>query len=293
MATGGLSAPHRPDWPGIDSFAGAIVQTSLWPEEGVELEGKRIGIVGTGSSGVQAIPELAKVAGHLTVFQRTATFTWPSQNKPLTAEEQAAVKAHYREVRDEQYASPLATAGTTGRGDLRGPHRRPEDQGEHARGARGRARRARVQRRPASGPTPPRTSTPTRWRSSCSARWCAAPSHDPETADSLCPKDYPHRLQAPGARRRLLRDVQPRQRVARRPPQGPGRRGRPRAASAPSAASSSSTCSCFATGFDAMTGALDPHRRPRRRRAPPARRLGRRARGPTWASRWPATRTCS
>ena len=114
MATGGLSAPHRPDWPGIDTFAGEIVQTSLWPEEGVALEGRRVGIVGNGSSGVQAIPELAKMAGHLTVFQRTAAFTWPSQNKPLTDKEQDEIKSRYREVRAQQYASPLATANTTG-----------------------------------------------------------------------------------------------------------------------------------------------------------------------------------
>ena len=114
MGTGGLSAPHRPDWPGIDTFAGEIVQTSLWPEEGVALEGRRVGIVGNGSSGVQAIPELAKMAGHLTVFQRTAAFTWPSQNKPLTDEEQAEIKSRYRAVRAQQYASPLATANTTG-----------------------------------------------------------------------------------------------------------------------------------------------------------------------------------
>jgi cyclohexanone monooxygenase len=114
MATGGLSAPNRPDLPGIDSFTGTIVQSSLWPEEGVELEGRRIGIIGTGSSGVQAIPELAKVASHLTVFQRTATFTWPSQNKPLTDDEQAAIKARYRQLREEQYASFSGTAGTTG-----------------------------------------------------------------------------------------------------------------------------------------------------------------------------------
>jgi cyclohexanone monooxygenase len=114
MATGGLSAPYTPSWPGIETFAGTIVQTSLWPKEGVELDDKRIGIVGTGSSGIQAIPELAEVAKHLTVFQRTAAFTWPSQNRPLTDEEQAAIKARYRELRAEQYASFAATAGTTG-----------------------------------------------------------------------------------------------------------------------------------------------------------------------------------
>ena len=114
MATGGLSAPNRPSWPGMDSFEGRVVQTSLWPEEPVELEGKRIGIVGTGSSGVQAIPELARVARHLTVFQRTAAFTWPSHNQPLTDDHQSGVKARYRELRQEQYASFSGTAGTTG-----------------------------------------------------------------------------------------------------------------------------------------------------------------------------------
>ena len=114
MATGGLSAPNTPTWPGLESFAGTVVQTSRWPEEGVDLDGKRIGIVGTGSSGVQAIPELAKVAEHLTVFQRTPTFTWPSRNRGLTDEEQAAVKARYPELREEQRNSFTATAGTTG-----------------------------------------------------------------------------------------------------------------------------------------------------------------------------------
>ncbi len=114
MATGGLSAPHRPAWPGMERFAGRIVQTSLWPADGVELEGRRIGIVGTGSSGVQAIPELAKLAKHLTVFQRTAAFTWPSRNQALSDEEQTTIKARYRQLREEQRASFSGTAGTTG-----------------------------------------------------------------------------------------------------------------------------------------------------------------------------------
>ncbi|MEO5841032.1 MAG: NAD(P)/FAD-dependent oxidoreductase [Acidimicrobiales bacterium] len=114
MATGGLSAPNRPNLPGIESFAGTIVQTSMWPAEGIELEGKRIGVIGTGSSGVQTIPELARVAEHLTVFQRTAAFTWPSQNKALTDDEQAAIKVRYRELRRQQVDSFSGTAGTTG-----------------------------------------------------------------------------------------------------------------------------------------------------------------------------------
>ena len=114
MATGGLSAPHRPDFPGIDRFEGSILQTSRWPEEPIDFSGKRVGVIGTGSSGVQIIPELARIADHLTVFQRTPTFTWPSQNKPLTDQEQAEIKARYRELRQEQRESFSGTAGTTG-----------------------------------------------------------------------------------------------------------------------------------------------------------------------------------
>ena len=96
---------------------------------------KAIGIIGTGSSGVQSIPELAKVAAHLTVFQRTPTFTWPSRNKPLTDEEQAAVKSRYREFRKEQKASFSGTAGTSAAiGQTR---RQPSGQRPPARGSRG------------------------------------------------------------------------------------------------------------------------------------------------------------
>jgi cation diffusion facilitator CzcD-associated flavoprotein CzcO len=114
MATGILSEPNRPDLPGLDTFAGEILQTSMWPREGADLAGRRIGLIGTGSSGVQAMPELAAVAGHLTVFQRTPAFTWLSQNKPLSEEEQARIKADYTELRRQQRASVSATAGTTG-----------------------------------------------------------------------------------------------------------------------------------------------------------------------------------
>ena len=114
MATGGLSAPNRPAFAGQDEFRGQIVLTSSWPEDGVDLAGERVGVIGTGSSGIQVIPEVAAVAGHLTVFQRTAAFTWPSQNRPLTDEEQAEVKARYREMRREQAASFAGIAGNTG-----------------------------------------------------------------------------------------------------------------------------------------------------------------------------------
>ncbi len=102
MATGCLSAPMLPNIPGIDSFQGTSVQTSLWPKDGVELAGKRIGIIGTGSSAVQAIPEIAKVAGSLTVFQRTPTYTWPANNRPLTDEDQRKVRETYDQLRETE-----------------------------------------------------------------------------------------------------------------------------------------------------------------------------------------------
>ena len=80
MATGCLSIPKNIDLPGIDDFKGAIYRTSLWPKEGVDFRGKRVGEIGTGSSGVQSIPIIAEQAAHLTVFQRTAAFSMPSQN---------------------------------------------------------------------------------------------------------------------------------------------------------------------------------------------------------------------
>jgi cyclohexanone monooxygenase len=92
MATGCLSIPKTIDLPGIDNFKGAIYRTSLWPKEGVEFSGKRVGEIGTGSSGVQSIPVIAAQAAHLTVFQRTAAFSMPSQNG---APDPARVKAWF------------------------------------------------------------------------------------------------------------------------------------------------------------------------------------------------------
>jgi len=114
MATGALSVPQVPDIPGLDDFAGELLYTSTWPREPVDLTGKRVGLVGTGSSGVQATPELADMAEHLWVFQRTPTFTWPSHNGPLDPAVQRATKAHYRELRAGQRANPGGVTGSTG-----------------------------------------------------------------------------------------------------------------------------------------------------------------------------------
>src|SRR5262245_45188069 len=95
MATGCLSAANLPDIPGLDRFEGQVLHTAQWPHEGVDFTGRRVAVIGTGSSGVQAIPEIAKEAAELTVFQRTAGYSWPSANGPLDPEEEAAVKAEY------------------------------------------------------------------------------------------------------------------------------------------------------------------------------------------------------
>ena len=99
MATGCLSVPRIPDIPGIERFAGELHHTGLWPHDGVEFAGKRVGVIGTGSSAVQAIPLIAAEAAQLTVFQRTANFSVPAWNGPLTAEMVSERKARYEVFR--------------------------------------------------------------------------------------------------------------------------------------------------------------------------------------------------
>jgi cation diffusion facilitator CzcD-associated flavoprotein CzcO len=114
MATGPLSMPNVPNVPGRDDFRGRVLQTSRWPEGELDLAGKRIGLIGTGSSGVQTTPELAAIAGHLYVFQRTPTFTWPSRNGPLEPDVQAMWKRSYAEMRRRQRESFGGVTGSTG-----------------------------------------------------------------------------------------------------------------------------------------------------------------------------------
>lgn len=99
MATGALTVPQLPDIPGIERFAGKIYHTAAWPQEGVDLAGRRVGVIGTGSSGIQAIPAIARQAEQLVVFQRTANFSIPAWNGPLQPEVQQRWKQDYREHR--------------------------------------------------------------------------------------------------------------------------------------------------------------------------------------------------
>ncbi len=99
FGTGCLSSPNKPQIAGLDDFAGEIYVTGLWPHEGVDFSGKRVAVIGTGSSGVQSIPIIAQQADHLTVFQRTPNFVVPAQNRPLGDSEQAEIKRSYRNLR--------------------------------------------------------------------------------------------------------------------------------------------------------------------------------------------------
>lgn len=99
-AVGCLSSTNTPDFRGLESFQGDVYHTSRWPHAGVDFKGKRVGVIGTGSSGIQAVPIIAQEAAHLTVFQRTPNFSIPARNEPLAPEKQAEIKARYREVRE-------------------------------------------------------------------------------------------------------------------------------------------------------------------------------------------------
>ena len=97
-AIGVLSVPVMPVINGIDDFEGESFHTGNWPHEPVDFRGKRVGIIGTGATGVQAITEIAKTVGHLTVFQRTPNFCAPLHNDKITKEEQTEIKAGYDEI---------------------------------------------------------------------------------------------------------------------------------------------------------------------------------------------------
>ena len=98
-AAGCLSAGRVPDIPGLDQFKGKWYHTGNWPHDPVDFTGQRVGVIGTGSSGIQAIPAIARQASQVTVFQRTPNFSIPAWNRPLSADEQREWKAKYPEHR--------------------------------------------------------------------------------------------------------------------------------------------------------------------------------------------------
>jgi cyclohexanone monooxygenase len=101
LATGVLSATRVPEFPGLERFRGDVHHTARWPEDGVDVTGKRVGVIGTGSSGIQVIPQLAAQAEQLTVFQRTANYSITAIQEALTPEAVAEVKANYPQLREK------------------------------------------------------------------------------------------------------------------------------------------------------------------------------------------------
>ncbi|MET8572805.1 NAD(P)/FAD-dependent oxidoreductase [Streptomyces sp. NPDC004783] len=99
FAVGCLSSAHRPRIPGADTFAGAAYHTGEWPHGGVDFTGLRVGVIGTGSSGIQSVPLIARQAERLTVFQRSANFSIPAGNRPLDERTRREQKAGYAERR--------------------------------------------------------------------------------------------------------------------------------------------------------------------------------------------------
>jgi cyclohexanone monooxygenase len=100
MATGCLSSTNTPKFEGLERFADAVYHTGRWPHEPVDFTGKRVGVIGTGSSAIQAIPVIAAQAEHLYVFQRTPHYTVPARNAPLTRDVVQNIKANYAQLRN-------------------------------------------------------------------------------------------------------------------------------------------------------------------------------------------------
>jgi len=105
-AVGALSTANMPDIPGINDFAGECYHTGRWPHEPVSFEGKRVAVIGTGSSGIQSIPEIAREAAHVTVLQRTAQYSVPAGNRPITPEEMAEARESWDAVRAKMLVHP-------------------------------------------------------------------------------------------------------------------------------------------------------------------------------------------
>jgi len=104
-AVGALSTANMPDIPGIHDFAGECYHTGRWPHEPVSFEGKRVAVIGTGSSGIQSIPEIAKEAAHVTVLQRTPQYAFPAGNRPIPPEEMAEARAKWEAIKGTMLAN--------------------------------------------------------------------------------------------------------------------------------------------------------------------------------------------
>ena len=184
FATGALSAPKEPDLAGLDRFEGAVYRTSSWPAEPPDFTGKTVGVFGTGSTGVQCIPEIAREAERLLVFQRTPSYSLPSGNGPIDEARVAEIKARYDdyrvELRQSRAGIPAPTSGQPGTDFSREEKRARWD--DCWRAARGLPSHFIDTMRP--GATNDECCDYLRDK-------IRAIVADPVTAEALCPKDYP------------------------------------------------------------------------------------------------------
>ncbi len=241
-ASGILSVPLEPAIDGMDTFAGTSLFTSRWPADDVDLTGKRVGVIGTGSTGVQLIPVVARQAGHLTVFQRSPAYTLPWQVRAFApGGELDALKGDYDQIREAQRQHPVGAARLSAFSVLLDMLAKPP--------LKAATRKSNWR---------PSTTTGGSWEHSAGgdiffdieANQQAAELYgeavarivrDPETAAALKPT-HPFGCKRPIIDQGVLRDVQPRQRDPGRSAQGPIVTVTPEA-SGPSRTSTSSTSS--------------------------------------------------
>lgn len=127
MATGCLSSTNMPAFPGLDAYQGERYHTGEWPHEPVDFTGKRVGVIGTGSSAIQSIPIIARQASQLVVFQRTANYSIPARNAPLDTEYETRIKAEYPAFRDRNRQMPGAFGSANPRNEVPALTSNPED----------------------------------------------------------------------------------------------------------------------------------------------------------------------
>ncbi len=127
MATGCLSSTNMPAFPGLDAYQGERYHTGEWPHEPVDFTGKRVGVIGTGSSAIQSIPIIARQASQLVVFQRTANYSIPARNAPLDTEYETRIKAEYPAFRARNRQMPGAFGSANPRNEVPALTSNPED----------------------------------------------------------------------------------------------------------------------------------------------------------------------
>ena len=208
-AIGCISAGQVPDIAGLDSFEGEWYHTGGWPHEGVEFAGKRVGVIGTGSSGVQSIPVIARQAGHVTVFQRTPQYTVPARHENVDRKFLEDVKANYDAIWEKARTRPAVCRCTT----------------RSAPPLRQARKNARQRTRPAGlrGPWLPLRFLPRHQHRPAGERHGGGVHPGPDPRDRDRPGDRreatspgpPPRVETSADRHQLLRHVQPRQRQAR------------------------------------------------------------------------------